>query len=87
MANIKSSKKDTILTKKRNAHNISRRSMIRNLIKKVYLAIDSGHKEKAELAFKKMQPILDRQASKGLIHKNKSSRHKSNLFLKIKQLS
>ncbi|CAL4319825.1 30S ribosomal protein S20 [Buchnera aphidicola (Eriosoma grossulariae)] len=87
MANIKSSKRDATLSKKKNIHNVSRRSMIRTLIKRVYMAIDSGDKNQSEIAFKKMQPELDRQANKGLIHKNKSARHKSNLILQIKKLS
>ncbi|MEI4270005.1 MAG: 30S ribosomal protein S20, partial [Candidatus Dasytiphilus stammeri] len=31
-------------------------------------------------AFNIMQPIVDRLATKGLIHKNKAARHKSNLM-------
>jgi small subunit ribosomal protein S20 len=30
-----------------------------------------------------MQPIVDRKAAKGLIHKNKAARHKSNLSARI----
>ncbi|XRX42501.1 MAG: 30S ribosomal protein S20 [Buchnera aphidicola (Eriosoma harunire)] len=86
MSNIKSSKKDAITSKKKRLSNISRRSMVRTLIKKVYENIVSGSKEKAKIAFKKVQPILDRHVHKGLIHKNKSSRHKSNLMLRINNM-
>ncbi|MDA0911195.1 MAG: 30S ribosomal protein S20, partial [Proteobacteria bacterium] len=33
-----------------------------------------------------LQPVLDRYATKGLIHKNKAARHKSRLVAKIKAL-
>ncbi|HEY0207566.1 30S ribosomal protein S20, partial [Acerihabitans sp.] len=42
-----------------------------------------GDKDAAQNAFSAMQPIVDRQASKGLIHKNKAARHKSNLTARI----
>ncbi|WP_035344311.1 MULTISPECIES: 30S ribosomal protein S20 [Dickeya] len=83
MANIKSAKKRAVQSEKRRKHNASRRSMMRTFIKKVYAAIASGDKEAAQKAFNDMQPVVDRQASKGLIHKNKAARHKSNLTAQI----
>ncbi|AXW86000.1 MULTISPECIES: 30S ribosomal protein S20 [Lonsdalea] len=86
MANIKSAKKRAVQSEKRRKHNASRRSMMRTFIKKVYAAIATGDKEAALKAFNEMQPIVDRQASKGLIHKNKAARHKSNLIAQINAL-
>lgn len=83
MANIKSAKKRAIQSEKRRKHNASRRSMVRTFIKKVYAAISSGDKKAAETAFDQMQPIIDRHACKGLLHKNKAARHKSNLKTQI----
>lgn len=83
MANIKSAKKRAVQSEKRRQHNASRRSMMRTFVKKVYAAIAAGDKEDAQNAFSAMQPIIDRQASKGLIHKNKAARHKSNLTAQI----
>ncbi|MBC8654487.1 30S ribosomal protein S20, partial [Providencia vermicola] len=83
MANIKSAKKRAVQAEKRRQHNASRRSMVRTFIKKVYLAIAAGDKEAAQKAFNDMQPIVDRHASKGLIHKNKAARHKANLVAQI----
>ena len=40
----------------------------------------------AVAAFKEVEPVLDRAACKGLIHKNKAARHKSDLAQKIKAL-
>lgn len=83
MANIKSAKKRAVQSEKRRKHNASRRSMMRTYIKKVYGAIATGDKAAAQNAFNDMQPLIDRQASKGLIHKNKAARHKSNLTAQI----
>lgn len=87
MANIKSSKKDAIVSEQRRKNNVSQRSKVRTFIKKVRLAIVSGDKKQAENAFKNMQPIIDRYAMKGLIHRNKAARHKSILSLQIKKLN
>ena len=84
MANSKSAKKRAITSEKRRQHNASRRSMMRTLLKKVIAAIEAGDKEKATQEFASAIPILDRFASKGLIHKNKAARSKSRLNAKIK---
>ena len=86
MANIKSAKKRAIQAEKRRQHNASRRSMTRTSLKKVLAAIDAGDKEAAQTAFVAAQPLLDRMASRGLIHKNKAARHKSRLAAQIKAL-
>ncbi len=86
MANIKSAKKRTIQSERRRKHNASRRSMVRTFIKKVNAAIMSGDKAAAQNAFHIMQPLIDRQASKGLFHKNKAARHKSNLTTRINSM-
>ena len=87
MANIKSAKKRAIQAEKRRQHNASRRSMTRTYLKKVVEALDAGDKEAAQAAFATAVPILDRMATKGLIHKNKAARHKSRLSAKIKAIA
>ncbi|MBV7300659.1 30S ribosomal protein S20 [Enterovibrio paralichthyis] len=86
MANIKSAKKRAIQSEKRRQHNASRRSMMRTYLKKTIAAIATGDKEAATKAFAEAQPILDRMATKGLIHKNKAARHKAALAAQIKAL-
>lgn len=86
LANIKSAKKRAIQSEKRRQHNASRRSMMRTYLKKTIAAIVAGDKEAAIKAFADAQPILDRMATKGLIHKNKAARHKANLAAQIKAL-
>lgn len=83
MANIKSAKKRAIQSEKRRQHNTSRRSMMRTFLKKTIVAIASGDKAAATKAFSDAQPILDRMATKGLIHKNKAARHKARLAAQI----
>lgn len=86
MANIKSAKKRAIQSEKRRQHNASRRSMMRTYMKKTIAAIAAGDKDAATKAFAEMQPVLDRYATKGLIHKNKAARHKATLSAQIKAL-
>jgi small subunit ribosomal protein S20 len=61
--------------------------MTRTSLKKVLSAIASGDKEAATAAYTAATPLLDRMATKGLIHKNKAARHKSRLAAQIKALA
>jgi small subunit ribosomal protein S20 len=87
LANIKSAKKRARQAVKRNARNASSRSMLRTAIKKVVNAIEAKDKKAAQDAYKSAEPIMDRYSSRGLIHKNKASRHKSRLSAHIKALA
>lgn len=55
-------------------------------MKKVIKAIQAGDKATAQAAFESAQPLLDRYAARGLIHKNKAARHKSRLSAHIQAL-
>lgn len=87
MANIASAKKRARQAEKHRQHNASLRSMVRTYIKKVLSAIAAGDKKLAEESFKAAVPVIDRMASKGLIHKNKAARHKSRLSAGVKKLT
>ena len=86
MANIKSAKKRAKQTVVRNARNVAQRSMLRTAVKKVIKALDANDAASAETAFASAQPLLDRMAARGLIHRNKAARHKSRLTARIKAL-
>jgi small subunit ribosomal protein S20 len=86
LANIKSAKKRAIQAEKRRQHNASRRSFTRTCLKRVIAAIAANDKEGATAAMAVATPIIDRMATKGLIHKNKAARHKSRLNAQIKAL-
>ncbi len=86
MANIKSAKKRAKQTIVRNARNVAQRSMLRTAVKKVVKALDANDAAGAETAFASAQPLLDRMAARGLIHRNKAARHKSRLTARLKAL-
>ena len=87
MANIASAKKRARQTVTRRLRNASQRSFLRNQIKKVVLAIQSGNRENAQQAYNDAVPVIDSMTNKGLIHKNKAARHKSRLNQQIHALS
>ncbi len=87
VANIKSAIKRAKQNTKRRMHNASARSMYRTYVKNVLKAVQSGDVEAAKTAFAKAQPIIDKTAQKGLIHKNKAARVKSRLSAKVKALA
>jgi small subunit ribosomal protein S20 len=87
VANIKSAKKRAKQAVKRNAHNVSMRSMIRTAIKNVVKAIEAKDKSGAEAALKIAQPILDRNSDKGYLHGNKAARHMSRLTTAIRAIA
>lgn len=87
MANIKSAKKRARQAVVHNARNTAQRSMLRTAVKKVIKAIVANDQEGAKTAFASAQPILDRFAARGLIHKNKAARHKSRLNARIRALA
>lgn len=86
MANIKSAKKRAKQAVVRNLRNTSQRSMLRTAVKKVLKALEASDADGAKAAFVTAQPILDRFAARGLIHKNKAARHKSRINARIKAL-
>ena len=86
MANIASAKKRARQSEKRRQQNVGYRSMLRTSIKKVNAAIESKDKEAANSAFKTAIPIIDSMAGKGIIHKKKAARHKSQLNAHLRAL-
>ncbi len=87
MANIASAKKRARQAEKRRTRNVAQRSMVRTTIKKVVKAVEAGDKAAALAAYTDMVPVIDRYATKGMIHKNKAARHKSRLIAKINALA
>ena len=87
MANIKSAIKRARQNVKRRQHNASARSMYRTYVKNVLKAVEAGDQEAARVAYAKAQPIIDKAAGKGLIHKNKAARIKSRLSAHVKAMA
>lgn len=87
MANSPQAKKRARQNEKARKHNASMRSMGRTYLKKVLAAIASGDKAAAQAAYVAAVSVIDRIADKGMIHKNKASRHKSRLNAKLKAMA
>lgn len=86
MANTKQARKRVRQAEKRRQHNVALRSMMRTCLKKTVAAISAKDLAKAEETYKVATKVVDKMASKGIIHKNKAARHKSRLNAQIKAL-
>ena len=87
MANTSSAKKATRKITRRTAVNKSRRTAMRNTVRRVEEAIASGDRDAALTALKNAEPALLRSAQKGIIHKNTASRKVSRLAKGIAKLA
>ncbi len=87
MANTAQAKKRAKQAEKSRVRNAGQRSNLRTFVKKVIAAVNAGDKEKAQAAFKVVEPIIDSAVNKGIIHKNKAARGKSRLSAKIKAIA
>lgn len=87
MANIKSAKKRIKVIKTKTLRNKIIKSSLKTTIKKFLAAVESGNVEEAKVSFTATVKALDMAASKGIIHKNKASRNKSKLALKLNKLT
>ena len=87
MANSPQAKKRARQAVKRRAANMSKRSEARTFVKKVLSAIEAGDKAAAQAAFSEAVSKVDKMAQKGLYHKNKAARQKSNLSKAIKAMA
>ncbi|MDR2656022.1 MAG: 30S ribosomal protein S20 [Oscillospiraceae bacterium] len=82
MPNIKSAKKRVRVSQKANLRNKSARSAMKTFIKKAEKAILAGAEDRETLA-KNAFKAVDQASSKGVIHKNKASRTKSQIAKKL----
>lgn len=87
MANTAQAKKRTRQAEKNRVRNVGQRSRLRTFIKKVIVAIDSGDKDQAQIAYKTVVSIIDGAVTKGLIHKNKAARSKSRLNSRVRTMA
>lgn len=86
MANTVQAKKRVKQAEIHRQRNVADRSRLRTFIKKVVMAIEAKDHAQAMTAFREVQPLLDKMAVKGIIHRNKAARHKSRLNARIKAL-
>ena len=79
MANIKSAKKRIDTINRNTEYNKSNKSEMKTEIKKVNKAVSEGNKKDAEKALISATSTIDKNASRGVIHKNKANRKKAQI--------
>lgn len=87
MANIKSAIKRNRQNEKRRVRNAAVRSTIRTSVKSARTAIEGGQADQAREALLRTIQVLDKAATKGVIHKNTAARKKSRLTRQLNVLA
>ncbi len=87
MPNIKSQIKRVSISRQENAENNSKKSRIKNLIKKFDLAVAEGNKEEATALLNKAFSLIDQAAQDNIYHKNTASRKKASLAKKLNTIA
>ena len=83
MANSKSARKRIRIAETRRVRNRPYRTAARTFVKKAEAAIRAGDQTVAQSAVVDAISMLDRVASKGIIHRNNAARRKSRLMAKL----
>lgn len=83
----KSAQRQLKKSRERRRRNRPAKSSLRTAIKKVRVGLEGRDREAAEKAFAQAVPVVDKAASKGLIHKNAAARYKSRLARQLHALA
>ncbi len=83
MPNTKSAAKRLRQNERRRLANKAVRSRLKTAVKKVRTAADP---EQAMTSYRRAVKLLDRAASRGMIHRNRAARSKSRLAAHVKRL-
>ena len=86
-ANIKFAKKRILVTDTRTARNKAIKFYVKTMVKKVYAAIDSKDQEAAKAALKAAVSTMNKATSKGVYHKNTTSRKISRLQKAVNEMA
>lgn len=86
MPNIKSSIRSVKTDAERRAKNSAVKSQIRTATRKTVEAVEAGAVEDAKKALVQATSVIDKAASKGVLHKNTAACKKSNLTAKVNAL-
>ena len=68
---------------KNREHNRQLRSRLRSALKQVRSAIEGNDETSARTALREVVSLIDRMASKGIIHRNAAGRYKSRLTTRL----
>ncbi len=77
MANIKSQKKRIRTAEIARQRNKAVRSELKTAVKGVHAAVEAGDAAAAQAAAQRACRLMDKAASKGIIHKNQAAKRKS----------
>jgi len=83
MANIKSAKKRLRVIARKTMRNKALKSNLKTVLKKADAAIAAGGSADTESAVRLAVKKVDQAAAKGILHKNKAARKKSQLSKKL----
>ena len=70
-------------SEKHREHNRQLRARLRNALKSIRAAVDGKDLNRAKSALKETISLIDRMASKGIIHRNAAGRYKSRLHARV----
>jgi small subunit ribosomal protein S20 len=87
LANIKSAMKRIRTSERRRVRNAAVRSTVRTSVKSTRTAIEGGQADQARESLLRTIQVLDKAATKGVIHKNTAARRKSRLTRQLNALS
>ncbi len=87
MANHKSAIKRALQSEARRIRNRSRKTRMKTAVKKLEEALAARSPEQAQATLKEAISVIDKTASKGVIHKNMASRKISRLTRKVNALN
>ncbi len=87
MANIKSSKKDIVRSRKRRLRNMAWKSRCKTLVRKARTAISSGDPTVSAELSRQACRQLDKAASRSVIHPRQAARRKSRLARRLARLN
>ncbi len=83
MANHKSAIKRARQNERRQLENRSRKTRIKNVVKKVLAAIENGVPEIAAKSLDEAKSVIQKGAARGVIHKNAAARKISRLARRV----
>ena len=87
MANIKSAKKRILVNRTKAERNKAIKSGIKTAVKKVNAAIQSGDQADAKAALVDATTVIDKAATKGVLHSNTASRKVSRLAQAVNKMA
>ena len=83
MANIKSALKRAQIARIRMTKNVAYKSMMKTAVRRFETSLKGEDLSTAQVNLQKVNRIIDKLASKGIVHKNMAARKKSRLTQKL----